>query len=44
VENVRNASIDNNTLNGKPRNTVGGFKSLDEAGELAEVSSKSLFE
>ena len=38
------ASIDNNTLNGKPRNTVGGFKSLDEAGELAEVSSKSLFE
>jgi len=38
------ASIDNNTLNGKPKNTVGGFKSLAEAGELAELQNKSLFE
>jgi hypothetical protein len=38
------ASIDNNTLNGKPRNTVSGFKSLAEAGELAELQNKSLFE
>lgn len=38
------AQIDNNTLNGKPRNTVGNFKSLEEAGELANVGSKKLFE
>jgi len=37
-------SIDNNSLNGKPRNTVSGFKSLEEAGELAEISNKNLFE
>lgn len=39
------AQVDNNTLNGKPRNTVSGFKSLEEAGELADVSSSTkLFE
>jgi len=39
-----NVNIDNNTLNGKPRNTVTNFKSLEEAGELAEIQSKTLFE
>ena len=38
------AQIDNNSLNGKPRNTVSSFKSLAEAGELANISSKNLFE
>jgi len=38
------AGVDNNTLNGKPRNTVSGYKSLEEAGELAELHNKSLFE
>jgi len=38
------ASVENNTQSGKPRNTVGLFKSLDEAGELAGLHNKSLFE
>jgi hypothetical protein len=38
------ASIESNTQTGKPRNTIGNFKSLEEAGELAEMKETTLFE